>query len=118
MAGTRPVAQRLSPKAALENLRILEQLQRWLHTNVQEALALEVGLLKLQLVRPRARMGSIRHARRIEAPTRRLAAPRDQAVGGCLLFLPRCSARSGLTLLKFGNPPIMEKMGHRPNPVL
>jgi DNA polymerase-3 subunit delta' len=49
LAGTTPVAQRLSPKAALENLRIIEQLQRWLHTNVQEALALEVGLLKLQL---------------------------------------------------------------------
>jgi DNA polymerase-3 subunit delta' len=47
--GTRRVAQRLSPKAALENLRIMEQLQRWLHTNVQEALTLEVGLLKLQL---------------------------------------------------------------------
>ena len=43
------MAQRVSPKAALENLRIIEQLQRWLHTNVQEALALEVGLLKLQL---------------------------------------------------------------------
>lgn len=49
LAGTRLVAQRLSPKAALENLHVVEQLQRWLHTNVQEALALEVGLLKLQL---------------------------------------------------------------------
>ncbi len=49
LAGTRQVAERISPKAALENLRIIEQLQRWLHTNVQEALALEVGLLKLQL---------------------------------------------------------------------
>jgi hypothetical protein len=27
----------------------MEQLQRWLGTNVQEALALEVGLLKLNL---------------------------------------------------------------------
>jgi len=43
------VAQRISSKDATENLRIIEQLQRWLHTNVQEALALEVGLLKLQL---------------------------------------------------------------------
>ena len=43
------MAQRISPKAAMENLRIMEQLQRWLSTNVQEALALEVGLLKLQL---------------------------------------------------------------------
>jgi len=49
MAGTQRVAERISPKAAMENLRIMEQLQRWLHTNVQEALALEVGLLKLQL---------------------------------------------------------------------
>jgi DNA polymerase-3 subunit delta' len=49
LPGTKRVAQRVSPKAALENLRIIEQLQRWLHTNVQEALALEVGLLKLQL---------------------------------------------------------------------
>ena len=49
MAGTRLVAERISPKAAMENLRIIEQLQRWLHTNVQEALALEVGLLKLHL---------------------------------------------------------------------
>ena len=43
------MAQRISPKAAMENLRIMEQLQRWLGTNAQEALALEVGLLKLQL---------------------------------------------------------------------
>ena len=49
MEGTRRVAQRISPKAAMENLGIIEQLQRWLHTNVQEALALEVGLLKLHL---------------------------------------------------------------------
>jgi DNA polymerase-3 subunit delta' len=49
MEGTKRVAQRISAKAAMENLRIIEQLQRWLHTNVQEALALEVGLLKLHL---------------------------------------------------------------------
>jgi hypothetical protein len=49
MGGTKRVAQRISPKEAMENLRILEQLQRWLSTNVQEALALEVGLLKLHL---------------------------------------------------------------------
>jgi DNA polymerase-3 subunit delta' len=48
-AGTRQVAQRLSAGKALENLQIIEQLQRWLGTNVQEALALEVGLLKLHL---------------------------------------------------------------------
>jgi DNA polymerase-3 subunit delta' len=49
LEGAKRVAERISPQAALENLRIVEQLQRWLHTNVQEALALEVGLLKLQL---------------------------------------------------------------------
>ena len=49
LAGTTRVARRISLRAALENLRIIEQLQRWLHTNVQEALALEVGLLKLSL---------------------------------------------------------------------
>ena len=49
LAGTKSVAQRITPQSAMENLRIIEQLQRWLHTNVQEALALEVGLLKLQL---------------------------------------------------------------------
>jgi DNA polymerase-3 subunit delta' len=47
--GTAHVAQRVSSKDAIENLRIMEQLQRWLGTNVQEALALEVGLLKLRL---------------------------------------------------------------------
>lgn len=49
LAGTRRVAQRISAREARENLQILEQLQQWLHTNVQEALALEVGLLKLHL---------------------------------------------------------------------
>ena len=43
------VAGRLSTQQAVENLNILEQLQRWLGSNVQEALALEVGLLKLHL---------------------------------------------------------------------
>lgn len=46
---TQAVAARLSPERARENLRVLEQTQRLLHTNVQEALALEVSLLKLQL---------------------------------------------------------------------
>lgn len=49
VAGTNAVAARLSPDKARENLRVIEQTQRLLHTNVQEALALEVGLLKLQL---------------------------------------------------------------------
>jgi len=49
LVGCKQIAQRLSPREALENLRIMEQLQRWLGTNVQEALALEVGLLKLHL---------------------------------------------------------------------
>jgi len=45
--GTAAIAGRITPQQALENLQILEQTQRLLHTNVQEALALEVGLLKL-----------------------------------------------------------------------
>jgi DNA polymerase III delta' subunit len=49
MSGTGQVARRISSRDALENLAILEQLQRWLYTNVQEALALEVSLLKLHL---------------------------------------------------------------------
>ena len=47
--GADDVARRLTPRQAEENLTVLEQTQRLLHTNVQEALALEVGLLKLQL---------------------------------------------------------------------
>ena len=47
IAGAENVARRISPRQALENLQALEQTQRLLHTNVQEALALEVGLLKL-----------------------------------------------------------------------
>jgi DNA polymerase III subunit delta' len=43
------VSRRLTPRQALNNLQTLEETQRLLHTNVQEALALEVGFLKLQL---------------------------------------------------------------------
>jgi len=49
ISGTNRVAARISPRAARENLQVVEQLQSWLATNVQEALALEVGLLKLVL---------------------------------------------------------------------
>jgi DNA polymerase-3 subunit delta' len=49
IAGADEVARRLTPRQARENLLVLEQTQRLLYTNVQEALALEVGLLKLQL---------------------------------------------------------------------
>jgi len=49
MAGAEAIAKKISPRQALENLQTLEQTQRLLHTNVQEALALEVGLLKLHL---------------------------------------------------------------------
>jgi len=49
MAGAEGVAKKITPRQALENLQTLEQAQRLLHTNVQEALALEVGLLKLHL---------------------------------------------------------------------
>jgi DNA polymerase-3 subunit delta' len=47
--GADKVAQRISTRQAQENLREIEQLQRWLNTNVQESLALEVGILKLRL---------------------------------------------------------------------
>lgn len=43
------VAARLTPQQAMENLQQVEKMQRLLATNVQEALALEVGLLKLNL---------------------------------------------------------------------
>jgi DNA polymerase III subunit delta' len=49
IAGADEIARRITPHQARENLLVLEQTQRLLHTNVQEALALEVGLLKLQL---------------------------------------------------------------------
>jgi hypothetical protein len=47
ISGAETVARRITPRQALENLHTLEQTQGLLHTNVQEALALEVGLLKL-----------------------------------------------------------------------
>jgi hypothetical protein len=43
------VARRISAREALENIEAVEQTQRLLGSNVQEALALEVGLLKLKL---------------------------------------------------------------------
>lgn len=43
------VAGRINVAQAAENLEVLERLQRQLHSNVQEALALEVGLLRLKL---------------------------------------------------------------------
>jgi hypothetical protein len=43
------VAARLSPAEAMRNLEEVDLLQRQLNTNVQEALALEVALLKLKL---------------------------------------------------------------------
>jgi DNA polymerase-3 subunit delta' len=49
IAGAEAVAKKITPRQALENLQTLDQTQRLLHTNVQEALALEVGLLKLHL---------------------------------------------------------------------
>ena len=49
MAGAEAVAKNITSRQALDNLRTLEQTQRLLHTNAQEALALEVGLLKLHL---------------------------------------------------------------------
>lgn len=49
VAGAEQVAGRLTSPKALENLQVVEQTQRLLYTNVQEALTLEVGLLKLNL---------------------------------------------------------------------
>ena len=46
---TSQVARRISSREASANLQQLESLQRQLTTNVQEALALEIALLKLQL---------------------------------------------------------------------
>lgn len=43
------IARRISTQQAMENLRVIEETQRLLASNVQEALTLEVGLLKLQL---------------------------------------------------------------------
>lgn len=48
-ASSQAVAQRITAAEALTNLEEIDRLQRQLHTNVQEALALEVGLLKLRL---------------------------------------------------------------------
>jgi DNA polymerase-3 subunit delta' len=47
ISGAETVAAKISPRQALENLQVIDETQRMLHTNVQEALALEVGLLKL-----------------------------------------------------------------------
>jgi DNA polymerase III subunit delta' len=47
--GAEFIAKKITARQALENLQTLEQTQRLLHTNVQEALALEVSLLKLNL---------------------------------------------------------------------
>jgi DNA polymerase-3 subunit delta' len=46
---TEIVAGRITPEAAMENLQVMEHTQRRLNSNVQEALALGVGLLKLHL---------------------------------------------------------------------
>jgi DNA polymerase III subunit delta' len=46
-SGAEMVARRVTPRQALENLHTLDETQRLLHSNVQEALTLEVGLLKL-----------------------------------------------------------------------
>jgi DNA polymerase-3 subunit delta' len=46
---TSRISERITAEQAGENLRVLEKLQRQLNTNVQEALAIEVGMLKLKL---------------------------------------------------------------------
>lgn len=45
---TAAVASRMKTEAAQKNLEVLERTQKLLHTNVQEALILEVGLLNLE----------------------------------------------------------------------
>ncbi|HET7625702.1 MAG TPA: DNA polymerase III subunit [Verrucomicrobiae bacterium] len=49
LTGGEKVARRITTAQAMENLQVIEGTQRLLHTNVQEALALEVGILKLHL---------------------------------------------------------------------
>jgi DNA polymerase III subunit delta' len=49
LPATDEIARRISSSEAVNNLELLEQLQSRLHTNVQEALAVEVTLLKLRL---------------------------------------------------------------------
>ncbi|MEO7299491.1 MAG: hypothetical protein ABI042_13055 [Verrucomicrobiota bacterium] len=49
LTAARTVAARISPADAVTNLQIVEQTQRLLGSNVQEALAFEVGFLKLKL---------------------------------------------------------------------
>jgi DNA polymerase III subunit delta' len=49
MPMTSAVAERVSPRDALQNLQVVEQTYRLLGTNIQEALALEVGFLRLKL---------------------------------------------------------------------
>lgn len=44
---TQQAAQRLTPDQAVENVGVIERMARQLYTNVQETLAIEVGLLKL-----------------------------------------------------------------------
>ncbi len=46
---TQAIAARLDPDRAMANLQLLEETQSLLHTNVQEALALEVAMLRLDL---------------------------------------------------------------------
>ncbi len=46
---TETVGSRITPRSAQLNLEVMEETQRLLGSNIQEALALEVGLLKLQL---------------------------------------------------------------------
>jgi DNA polymerase-3 subunit delta' len=45
----RAIANRVDPAAAMANLSTMEQIQRMLASNVQEALTLEVGLLRLKV---------------------------------------------------------------------
>jgi DNA polymerase III subunit delta' len=46
---TKAVSRRIQPEQGIRNVEIIDQVLRWLSGNVQEALALEIGLLKLAL---------------------------------------------------------------------
>jgi hypothetical protein len=48
LTATGELAKRLTTQAARQNLDVLAETQRLLHTNAQEALVLEVGFLKLK----------------------------------------------------------------------
>src|SRR5207253_2454611 len=49
VTSTQKITGRLKEAQAMENLNVIDETQQILHTNAQEALALEVSFLKLKL---------------------------------------------------------------------